>query len=104
MDEIVKVFSCGSIHIYKILCSDQFPFFVTVQVLPQSAPGVAATLDAVWTVRRTKGAESRSGRTTLSEPVPDRGYAALAAAHSRALGRLSGEVAGAIRALESGGP
>ena len=65
---------------------------------------MAATLDAVWTVRRTKDAESRSGRTTLSEPVPDRGYAALAAGHSRALGRLSGEVAGAIRALESGGP
>jgi uncharacterized lipoprotein YmbA len=72
-------------------------------LLFESAPGEAATLDAVWTVRSTKGGQSRSGRTTVSEPVPNRSYAALAAAHSRALGRLSGEVADAIRALESGG-
>ncbi len=69
----------------------------------ESAPGQAATLDAVWTVRATKSGQTRSGRTTVSEPVSDRSYAALAAAHSRALGRLSEEVAGAIRALESGG-
>jgi uncharacterized lipoprotein YmbA len=73
-------------------------------LLFESAPGEAATLDAVWTVRSTKGGQSRSGRTTVSEPVPNRSYAALAAAHSRALGRLSGEVADAIRALESGWP
>jgi uncharacterized lipoprotein YmbA len=70
----------------------------------ESAPGEGATLDAVWTVRCTKDARSRAGRITLSEPVPERSYAALAAAHSRALERLSGEVAGAIRVLESGGP
>jgi hypothetical protein len=65
-----------------------------------SAPGDAATLDAVWTVRNTKDGSSRSGRTTGNEPVRDRDYATLAAAHSRALGRLSGDLAEAIRALE----
>jgi uncharacterized lipoprotein YmbA len=65
----------------------------------ESAPGEAATLDAVWTVRSTKDGTSRSGRTTVSEPVPDREYATLAAAHSRALGRLSADLAGAIRGM-----
>jgi uncharacterized protein len=69
----------------------------------ESAPGEAATLDAVWTVRSTKDGTTRSGRTTVSEPVPDREYASLAAAHSRALGRLSADLAGAIRALVPAG-
>jgi len=69
----------------------------------ESAPGEAATLDAVWTVRGTQGGAVREGRTTVSEPVPDRGYATLAAAHSRALGRLSVDIAEAIRALERSG-
>jgi len=68
----------------------------------ESAPGEAATLDAVWAVRATKDGATRAGRTTLAEPLPDREFATLAAAHSRALGRLSGDVAEALRALEGG--
>ena len=69
----------------------------------ESAPGEVATLDAVWTVRSAKDGSTRSGRTTASEPVPDREFATLAAAHSRALGRLSADLAGAIRALSPAG-
>jgi uncharacterized lipoprotein YmbA len=77
---------------------------VLVDVLRfESAPGETASLDAVWTVRSTKDGTTRSGRTTVSEPVPDREYATLAAAHSRALGRLSADLAKAIQALASAG-
>jgi hypothetical protein len=69
----------------------------------ESAPGEAATLDAVWTVRSTKDGTARSGRTTVREPVPDREYATLAAAHSRALGRMSADIAGAIGGLAPAG-
>jgi uncharacterized protein len=69
----------------------------------ESAPGEAATLDAAWTVRSTKDGTTRSGRTSVSEPVPDREYATLAAAHSRALGRLSADLAVAIRELAPAG-
>jgi uncharacterized protein len=69
----------------------------------ESAPGKGANLDAVWTVRGAKEGASRAGRTTVSEPVADGSTVALVAAHSRALGRLSRDVAEAIRALESGG-
>ncbi len=67
-----------------------------------SAPGEAATLDAAWTVRTTPDGAARAGRTMSAEPVPGREFAALAAAHSRALGRLSADVADAIRTLEGG--
>lgn len=61
----------------------------------ESVPGEAATLDALWVVRR--GAISSSGRTTTREPVQGDGYEALAAAHSRAIATLSRDIAVAIR-------
>ena len=69
-----------------------------------SVPGQAATLDAVWIVSRPKGGKSQTGRTTVREAVSESGYDALAAAHSRALARLSQDIAGAARALDRAGP
>jgi uncharacterized lipoprotein YmbA len=69
----------------------------------QSAPGEAALLDAVWTVRRSKDGKSETGRTTAREPVREKGYDALAAAHSRALARLSQDIATAVVALGRSG-
>ena len=66
----------------------------------ESAPGEAATLDAVWTVSRTKDGKSQTGRTTVREVTSDKSYDALAAAHSRALARLSRDIADAVRTLE----
>ena len=65
-----------------------------------SAPGEAATLEAVWTVRRTKDGKAQTGRTTAREPASERSYDALAAAHSRAVARLSRDIADAVRALD----
>jgi hypothetical protein len=65
-----------------------------------SAPGTAATINAVWVVRRTKDGKSATGRTTITEPTAAAGYEALAAAHSRALARMSQEIADAIRVLD----
>lgn len=66
----------------------------------ESAPGEAATLDAVWTVSRTKDGKSQTGRTTVREATSDKGYDALAAAHSRALARLSREIADGVLTLQ----
>ena len=69
----------------------------------ESAPGDAATLDAVWTASRTKDGKSQTGRTTVREIASDKGYDALAAAHSRALARLSRDIADAVHALDRAG-
>jgi uncharacterized lipoprotein YmbA len=64
-----------------------------------SALGDAATLDAVWSVARTRDGKLQTGRTTTREPAAERSFDALAAAHSRAVGRLSQDLANAVREL-----
>lgn len=69
----------------------------------QSAPGEAAMLDAVWSVRRVKDGKAETGRTTVRETVQEKSYDALAAAHSRAVARLSRDIAAAVVALGRSG-
>lgn len=65
----------------------------------ESAPGSHALVDAAWTVTRGRDGATSGGRTVAREAAPERGYDALAAAHSRALARVSADVAAAVRAL-----
>jgi uncharacterized protein len=65
----------------------------------ESVPGEAATLDAVWTIRNGHDSVAHEGRTTVREATQGSGIGALAAAHSRALARLSADIAAAIRKL-----
>ncbi len=66
----------------------------------ESAPGNAATLSALWVVRRVSDGKSTSGRTAVRESSLGASYEALAAAHSTALKQLSEDIAAAIRALD----
>ena len=59
----------------------------------ESAPGKYASLDAVWTVRRLKDGKTETGRTGVREPVDGDGFEALAAAHSRGIGKMSSSTA-----------
>jgi len=63
----------------------------------ESVPGHSALVEAMWTVHSTAGGETRSGRTIASEPVQGDGFDALAAAHSRAVAKMSADIAVAIR-------
>jgi uncharacterized lipoprotein YmbA len=67
-----------------------------------SALGDAATVEVLWWVRRGRDGTPRAGRSTVREPAAG-GYAALVAAHSRALAAVSRDIAEAIRTLEAGG-
>jgi uncharacterized lipoprotein YmbA len=69
-----------------------------------SVPGEAAVLDAVWTVRRMSDGKSKTGRADMREAVQENSYDALAAAHSRAVARLSQDIADAVQALERSAP
>jgi uncharacterized lipoprotein YmbA len=65
-----------------------------------SVRGQGTMLDAVWVVRKANG-DTQSGRTTAHESVKDDGFEALAGAHSRALAKMSADIAAAIRSEES---
>jgi len=54
-------------------------------------------VEAVWVVRRTAGGAPRSGHTIAREAAAGAGFDLLAAAHSRALAKVSGDIATAIR-------
>src|SRR5262249_40161476 len=73
---------------------------VTVDVQRfESVPGKEALVEAVWSVRKDKGGASTSGRTVAREATTDPGFDALAAAHSRALAKVSTDIAAGIRGL-----
>jgi uncharacterized lipoprotein YmbA len=67
-----------------------------------SMPGEAVAVDALWTVRVAGRTELLTGRSTVREPVQGADDAALIAAHSRALGAVSRDIAAAIRRASPG--
>lgn len=64
----------------------------------ESAPGKSALVEAVWVVRKSPGKVSLSGHTLVTEPVSGDNFDALTAAHSRALAKISADLAAVIRA------
>jgi len=78
------------------LPSPDYQVLVDVQRF-DSALGDAATIDVLWTVRRAAGGAPKTGRSLVREPASGSGFDTLVAAHSRALARVSGDIANAIR-------
>lgn len=66
----------------------------------ESVLGESATVEVLWQVRAGKAAP-RSGRAMVREAAGGAGYDALVAAHTRALGTVSRDVASAIRATQT---
>ena len=62
-----------------------------------STLGESVTIDALWSVRRSLNGQTKTGRSLIQEPAGGEGYDALVAAHSRALAKVSGDIAEAIR-------
>lgn len=100
-ENLISLLGTPQVSIFPQATAAEASYQVVIDVLHfESEPGKAATLDALWTVTSRKDDKSYSSRTTITEPVKDGGYAELVAAHSRAIGRLSGEIAAAIREIE----
>jgi uncharacterized protein len=99
-DNLVTLLGTPRITLFPQTAGEDAAYRVLIDVQGfRSTPGDAASLEAVWTVRRTQDNRSETGRTSLREPVSDTGYEALAAAHSRALAALSRDIAAGLEAL-----
>jgi uncharacterized lipoprotein YmbA len=104
-EDLVAILGTPRVSLFQQSLNASADYHVAIEVQSfESAPGEAATLNAVWIVRRTKDAKSETGRTTVREPTVQKDYDALAAAHSRALARMSQDIADAIRALDRVAP
>ena len=65
----------------------------------KSVLGKSVEVEALWLVRRAAGGPPLSGHTLVTEPVSGVGYEALVAAHSRALVKVSTDIAAVIKTL-----
>lgn len=75
-------------------------FVVAVDVQRfDSSLEAGATLEAAWTVTPAAASAGprKTGRTAVTEPLPSRDAAGIAAAHSRALARMAAQIAAAVR-------
>jgi hypothetical protein len=97
---LVVLLGAPSVTLFPQTSGAEAQFRVAIEVQRfESREGEAASLDAVWTVRRVPDGGSRTGRTTVREPVQAPGYEALAAAHSRGVAQLSADIAQAVRSF-----
>jgi uncharacterized lipoprotein YmbA len=104
-ENLVAMLGTPRVSLFQQSLNANADYHVAIEVQSfESAPDDAATLNAVWIVRRTKDGKAETGRTTVREATLAKGYDALAAAHSRALGRMSQDIADAIRALDRAAP
>ena len=62
-----------------------------------TVPGQSVLVEALWVIHKTAGGASQSGHTIASETVTNSSFDALAAAHSRALAKVSADIAAVIR-------
>lgn len=63
----------------------------------ESMLGREVTIEAAWSVRRTADGAVHTGRTVAQQNVAGNEFRALAAAHSRAVERVSEDIAQAVR-------
>lgn len=63
-----------------------------------STLGDGVVIDVLWSLRSAGGEASQGGRSLVREATAGSDFAALVAAHSRALARVSADIAHAIRA------
>ena len=104
-DDLVAILGTPRVTLFPQPLNAEVDYRVQIEVRNfESVPGTSASMDAVWTVRRTKGGKSETGRTSARESVQDAGYDALAAAHSRGVARMSADIAAAVRSLEAASP
>jgi uncharacterized lipoprotein YmbA len=102
-DNLVVMLGTPRVMLYQQAQNTDGDYRVSIDVQTfESAPGDAATLSALWVVRRVKDGKTQIGRTAIREPTPEKSYQALAAAHSRALSHLSEDIANAIKMFDRG--
>jgi uncharacterized protein len=104
-ENLVAILGTPRVSLFQQSLNADAAYRVAIEVQSfESAPGEAATLNAVWIVRRTKDGRAETGRTTVRETAQDKSFDALAAAHSRALAHMSQDIADVIRALDRPAP
>jgi uncharacterized lipoprotein YmbA len=104
-EDLVTMLGTPRVMLFQQAASTKHDYQVAIEVQSfESALGEAATLNAVWVVHRVSDGKTQTGRTSAREATTQKGYDALVAAHSRAIDRMSQDIADTIRALDRAPP
>jgi uncharacterized protein len=96
-DDLGVVLNSTQVSVYPIGADPTAAWRVQIDVQRFDATlGEAATVDVLWSVAPPGKGSPLTGRTRASERCSGPGYDALAAAYSRALATVSGDIAAAI--------
>lgn len=99
-DNLSRLLSTTRISAYPQSYEDNAEYRVLIDIQRfESVLGENVTVEALWAVRRGPASEVRTGHSLVRMPAGAKGYDALAAAHARALSRMSDEIAEVIRAM-----
>ncbi|MEN6373953.1 MAG: PqiC family protein [Smithella sp.] len=99
---LISILGTPQVTIFPQSSASGASYRVTIDILRfDSELGKAATLDAIWTVNSVKEKKPYRGRMMITEPTQGGDYPDLVAAHSRALGLLSAEIARMILKIEA---
>lgn len=95
-----QLLGASRVSAYPESASQEAGLRVTIDILRfEAVPGIEASVDALWSVRRLPGGKPTTGRSVVSEPIAGEGYDAVVAAYGRALATLSRNIARAIQTL-----
>lgn len=106
-ENLSRLLATGQVWAYPQNAAGLFDFRVLVDIQRfESTPGQMAAIDALWTVQHPskEGTVSKTGRTTVQQPIGGKGYDSLVAAHSGALAAISRDIAEAIRVFSPPSP
>ena len=106
-DNLSRLLTTGQVWAYPQNATGSFDYRVLVDIQRfESTPGQMAAIDALWTIQRPskEGVVSKTGRSSVQQPMAGQGYDMLVAAHSRALAAISREIAEAIRSFSPPSP
>ena len=106
-ENLSRLLVTGQVWAYPQNVSGSFDYKVLVDIQRfESTSGQMAAIDALWTIQRPskEGTVSKTGRSSVQQPMAGQGYDALVSAHSRALAAISREIAEAIRSFSPSSP
>lgn len=105
VENLISLLGTKQISLYNQPAGAGATYRVMIDIIHfDSRLGEEAALDSLWTLSTANGKQSYRGRTTVAEKPDGRGYASLVLAHSRAVGRMSTDIANKILEMEARSP
>jgi uncharacterized protein len=99
-ENLVTLLGTPQVTLFQEALNADAEYHIAIEVQSfESTLGEVATLKAMWMVRRTKDGKTQTGRTSVREPLAQKGYTALISAHNQGLLQLSQDIAAGVRTL-----